>query len=257
MKATDADAAMVPLRRSGDVPLNHGLRSGTAGLDDESLATPDLVAQVADRLRQRILSGELAPHAELPPEGRMTETFGVSRTVVREAMRHLRAQDLVEVTRGRRPRVRPVDPQSAIDTLNTYVLRSGATLYQLIEVRRALESEVAGLAAARATEGQLAALVEANEQMRVAATSELRVHHDWLFHERLAEASNNPIFVLLTKTIASLFELSLVRTSHSDANVAYASHGRLISAIRRQDPRLARDVALENLQLTEYDLERS
>lgn len=222
---------------------------------EQPIQTQSLVTQVVARLREQILSGRLAPEAMLPSEAQMVNSFGVSRTVIREALRHLRAQGLVEVTRGRRPHVKPVETQAAIEMIHSIIQRSDCTLAHLVEVRRALESEVASLAAVRATPAQVQAMCDANEAMLTAATVEQRIQNDWHFHERFAEASNNPIFVLLLKTVAGLFQESLRKTSHSGAQVAYDAHSRLISAIKLQDPQLSRAITLENLHMTELDLE--
>lgn len=217
--------------------------------------TTDLVTHVTTDLRNRILDGQLPPDSDLPPEGRLAEMYNVSRTVVREAMRHLRSQGLVTVGRGRKPRVNPVSSQAAIETLNTMLRRSDGSVMHLLEVRRALEGEVASLAARRATDEQVASVVQANEDLRQAAGVAQRIRCDWLFHERLAEASNNPLFVLLVQTVAGLFQELMRRTSHSDTAVVYAAHNRLIDALRRHDPDGARRIALDNLELTRHDLE--
>ena len=72
-------------------------------------------------MREQIVSGEFASGGTMPPEGKLCETMGVSRTVIREAMRMLGAQGLVEVSQGRRPRVRPADPQTVVETFGTYL----------------------------------------------------------------------------------------------------------------------------------------
>lgn len=214
----------------------------------------DLVALVTDDIRRRILEGELKADSELPPEARLAEIFDVSRTVVREAMRNLRGQGLVEVGRGRKPRVKPVGPQPAIEALNAMLRRSDGSLSHLVEVRRALELEVAALAAERASDAQIEEIAEANEALRSAPSVEQRIICDWRFHERLAEATNNPLFVLLVRTVAGLFQELMRRTAHSDTEVIYAGHQRLLAAIRRRDIDAARRIALANLEVTREDL---
>ncbi len=221
------------------------------------LRTPNLVGEVATILRRRILAGELPAGGELPPTEQLAETFGVSRTVIREALRHLQAQDLVEVERGRRPRVKPVDAQAAIDTLNAMLRRTDGSLEDLIEVRQALEVRVADLAAQRATDAQLQAMVDANDAMLAARKVEDRLRNDWLFHERLAEASNNQLFIILVKTISGLFQELLRATSGSDVKFAHQAHARLIEAVRQHDSAQAQQVALQNLRWTRQDLEQS
>ena len=70
----------------------------------------DLVQEVTERLREQILAGAFDADRSLPPEGQLGQALGVSRTVIREAMRILAAQGLVEVSQGRTPRVKPADP---------------------------------------------------------------------------------------------------------------------------------------------------
>lgn len=214
----------------------------------------DLVAQVTSDLRRRILEGELPADSELPSESRLAEMFDVSRTVVREAMRNLRGQGLVEVGRGRKPRIKPVGPQPAIEALNAMLRRADGSLLHLLEVRRALESEVAYLAAQRASPTQIEMLAQTNEQLLAAADLEQRISCDWRFHERLAEATNNPLFVLLVRTVGGLFEDLMRRTAHSDTQVVYAGHARLLKAIRERHADEARRIALDNLESTRRDL---
>jgi len=221
------------------------------------LRMPDLVAEVAAELRRRILSGELEPEMDLPTTEQMSESFGVSRTVVREALRHLQAQELITVARGRRPRVKPVDAQAAIDTLNAMLRRSKGSLENLLEVRQALEVQVAAMAARRASPEQLNAMSDANEDMLIARRVEDRIRNDWTFHEQLAEASHNPLFVILTKTVSGLFQELLRATAGSDVKRAYEGHARLLDALRRHDDVLAQRIVIENLAQTREDLQRS
>lgn len=216
---------------------------------------PDLVTHVTTGLRKHIVAGKLRPGSELPPEARLAESFGVSRTVIREAMRHLRSQGLVEVMRGRKPRVKAASSDASVDAIYLMLQRSEASLSHLLEVRRALESEIAALAAARATPEQLRSIVEANEELLAAITVAKRIECDWAFHERMAEASNNPLFVLLMKTIVGLFQESMRRTlPHSDVHVVYAEHAELIKAIQAKDVAAAQRIALSNLARTQEDL---
>ena len=91
----------------------------------------DLVDQVVTHLRARILAGE-----SLPSEGDLSESFGVSRTVIREAMRSLRAQGLVVMSQGSRPRVAEVDARPTVESRALLLARSRTTLLGLTEVRR-------------------------------------------------------------------------------------------------------------------------
>src|SRR3954468_11073109 len=125
--------------------------------------TTDLVQALGDRVR----SGRLQPGAKLPPEGAIMEEFGVSRTVVREAISRLQAAGMVETRHG----------------IGTFVLGHGdgssfriapaqlATLHDVIgvlELRMAVETESAALAAVRRTADNLLALRSALDAFAVA-----------------------------------------------------------------------------------------
>ncbi|MFW6059719.1 MAG: FadR/GntR family transcriptional regulator [Phycisphaeraceae bacterium] len=209
---------------------------------------------MTDDLRRWIFEGKLEPDSELPSQAELADRFNVSRTVVREAMRNLSGQGLIDVGRGRKPRIKPVDPQAAIETLNAMLRRADGSLEHLLEVRRTIEGEVAALAAERASTAQVEQLVQANEDLRNARKLDRRIACDWRFHECLAEATNNPLFVLLIKTLGGLFDELLRRTSHSDTQVVYEAHSRLIDAVRRHHAGDARRIALANLELTRHDL---
>jgi DNA-binding FadR family transcriptional regulator len=109
------------------------------------LAARPLVEQVVDSLRERIVSASYQATGELPPQHDLCRELGVSRTVVREAMQRLQSQGLIELSQGRRPRIRPASHGAIADNLQVLMRRSAASLLHLAEVRLPLEAEIAGL----------------------------------------------------------------------------------------------------------------
>ena len=216
---------------------------------------PDMVAAVLEQLGEQIMNGGFGPDGVLPPEGTLAETFGVSRTVIREAMRTLRAQGLVEVSQGRAPRVKPAGPEAAIASLELLLRRSEGSLLHLLEARRPIESEIARLAAERATPEQIEQLEQENLRLRQASSLDERVEADVQFHRLLAESAGNPVFGLLLETIAGLLRESRRQTiAQSGIEIAAAGHTAILEAVRRHDGNRAKDAMLEHLQLAERDL---
>jgi GntR family transcriptional repressor for pyruvate dehydrogenase complex len=219
------------------------------------LDRPDMVAEVLSRLSERILSGGFDPDGVLPPEGALAQSFGVSRTVIREAMRTLRSQGLVEVSQGRAPRVKPADARTVIASLDLLLRRGAGTLLHLVEARRPLEGEIAALAADRATSDHLAGLEAAIDQLVAAGTQAQRVEADVQFHRVLAESTGNPVFGLLLETLAGLLRESRRQTiAQSGVEMALAGHRAVLEAVRRKDAASARQAMLEHLVLAERDL---
>ena len=206
-------------------------------------------------MREEIFAGQYGSSGPLPPEGKLCESFDVSRTVVREAMRILRAQGLVEVSQGRVPRVRPVDTRPAIDSLQVLLHRSDATLLHLAEVRRPLETEIAALAARRATAAHIKAVEAAIKQQAAARTLKRQGNADVLFHDLLAVATGNPVFPLLLTTLARPLRQSRQKTITRTGNErALTGHRAILEAVRRQDPAAAREAMKEHLTMAEEDL---
>lgn len=192
---------------------------------------------------------------ELPSEAELGERLGVSRTVLREAMKHLQAQGLVVLAQGKRARVRPADPQAAIESLDALLRRSEGSLLHLVEVRRPLEAEIVELAARRATPAALAEAEAAIDAQEAAATLEARIDADLRFHRALARATGNPVFVLLLDALAGLMRASRRKSLGKHGNRIPVDHHReILAAIRRRDPARARAALLAHLGLNERHL---
>ena len=216
------------------------------------LERPNLVNAVVRQLQNEILDGPYPPGTVLPSEGALSKQFGVSRTVLREAMRILVSRGLVTVSQGRVARVRAVDPEPVVDSLSTFLKRSGYSPLALLEVRRSLETEAAALAAMRATPEHIAALETAMERHAQAVGLEEVAKADVEFHERLAEATENPVFLLLQRTLAQLMKQYLVETmSHLAPDYSGPGHAAIVAAIKARDAVAARESMIAHLQAAE------
>jgi GntR family transcriptional repressor for pyruvate dehydrogenase complex len=214
---------------------------------------PSLVKKAEDRLRRQIL--KRGDHDLLPSQGELAATLGVSRTVLREAMKHLEAEGLVEIAQGRRIRVKPAGPQASMRTLDAMLRRSDASLAQLLEVRRPLEGEIAALAAERILPEELLELENTLVDLRVQQVLDRRVDADLLFHRTLAVATRNPVFPLLLDTLAGLLRASRYASigTHGAA-AAVEGHQEILDAVKARNPKAAREAMLRHLQANEKQL---
>ncbi len=221
-------------------------------------AEGDLVAQVIDHLRKEIVSGIYAAGTTLPSEGSMAESMAVSRTVIREAMRSLRSQGLIVMSQGARPRVAEVDLRPTVESFELLLKRSRTTLLQLTEVRRPLEATIAALAAERSGDAHVAALQAAIDDLERATTLADRVDADIRFHELLAEATGNPVFCVLLKTLGGLLVASRRRTIQSAGpKPALIGHREILAAIRKGDAKAAEAAMRRHLDWAEDDIRRT
>jgi DNA-binding FadR family transcriptional regulator len=163
-----------------------------------------LVDRVVAEIGRAIIAGQLAPDTNLPPERELALQLGVSRTVVREAVRILVAKGLAEARHGLGTKVRRVTQQQIAEPLLLLLQTShgSITVEHLATVRSILEIEIAGLAAAQATPAELEALRLAYEAMVAAKeTPALLATRDAEFHQLLARLTHNPLLVILADSI--------------------------------------------------------
>src|SRR5947207_12535624 len=144
-----------------------------------------------DQLAGEIKSGRLAPGARLPTEEALTRAARVSRTVVREAVAALRAEGLVITRQGVGAFV-SAEPQRAPFRIEPERLQSLDEILNVMELRRGVEIESAGLAAERATKAQIRAITHALEGIEQAThAGGSAVDEDLAFHRAIAEATGN------------------------------------------------------------------
>ncbi|MGI5291069.1 FadR/GntR family transcriptional regulator [Nonomuraea polychroma] len=197
--------------------------------------------QLVDTLTARIQEGVIRPGERLPTESDLVETYGVSRTVVREAIARLKAAGLIETQHGRgsfvlaRPSTTGFDPAPA---------RSRQEVLDLLDFRMGVEVEAAGLAAARRTEAGLTGLREALESFESAAGHpSAAVNADYLFHLRIALVTGNRYFADLLASLGPsmiIMPRERLRPDRPDFARIVAEHDHIYAAIRRQDAEAAR-----------------
>jgi GntR family transcriptional repressor for pyruvate dehydrogenase complex len=178
----------------------------------EKVQASRLYEQVAEQIRARIIAHEVHPGDKLASESELAGEFGVSRTVIREALKLLENQQLVEVRHGSGTYVCEPGPDAVAEALSTLSTFRGASVFDLHDVREILEVEVAALAAENATEEQKAELGRLLDLMHQAgADPEEYVRLDLLFHATLARATGNEVFLLLIEPLADLLVQSRLR----------------------------------------------
>lgn len=220
-----------------------------------------LVDQVTTRLETLVIENALQAGDLLPPERELCALLGVSRTVVREAVRSLVARGLLEVRQGRGTIVRFPDPAMASQII-THMLRSrgaGQVAFPRVhEVRRLLEVEIAGLAAQRRTDADLREIAALLEPTAQAGDPETWARADVAFHARLADATHNLLFPVLLASMAEvLMELRLTAARLPETQAtAQRHHADIHAAIEARSPAAARKAMLRHMAEAEGSFQR-
>jgi GntR family transcriptional regulator, transcriptional repressor for pyruvate dehydrogenase complex len=207
----------------------------------------NLTDDVEGRIRDRIVGGDVGPGDKLPSESELREEFGVSRTVIREAISRLQAAGLVETYHGKGTfvLVRPSDEPFSPDA---HRIRTAQDRVELLELRTGLEVEAAALAASRRTPAQLAAIAGALESFRHSRSKpSATLDADFRFHLAIAAATANRYFpdllASLGPTMIAMPQTRLrapgeaARDPHFERVVV--EHEAIYSGIERQDGRAA------------------
>jgi GntR family transcriptional repressor for pyruvate dehydrogenase complex len=217
---------------------------------------PRLSDQVADALTELILSGRLQVGDRLPSERELCEQFGVSRPVVREAVRSLIAKRLLADHPRRGHVVARVESASVSESLLLFVRGRPLDYSQISEIRRVLEVETAGLAAERASAEQVEALGAAAARMTVGLPADEAALIDIEFHRLIAQMTGNEYFVMFLDSLREVLR-QVQRPTLADPKIVKgvrAAHRRIFLAIQAHDPDAARAAMRTHLATAERQM---
>jgi GntR family transcriptional repressor for pyruvate dehydrogenase complex len=225
----------------------------------QRLAAPgSLTDRATEALTRLVAGGEYPAGARLPTELELAGRFGVSRTVVREAVARLKSAGLVESRQGSGVFVREPNLEMRFQLDPRTIRGSLAAVLEVVEVRRALESEAAALAAVRHTRAQLAELRAALAGIaREEAAGRDGVRADVALHRAITRASGNRHFPALWDFIGPLLDVAIRATRANEARRAdlaaqvRAEHRAIVDAIAHGDAAAARAAALRHMDMAE------
>lgn len=210
----------------------------------KELTRESLAEQVAKSLRDYIYN-TLEPDDVLPSTATLVQEYNVSRIVIREALKYLEAQDIIEVANGKRARVKPISAIVLRDFFHRATLFEKKTLLELLEVRRGIEIESARLAAMRRNAEEvfrMKAIV--NEMNKHLSNPESFAELDLTLHQTIAKATRNSMFIYLIETIRDTQKETILEGLHSRLNKGIfvgiqAYHAEIVAAIDAQNPEKA------------------
>jgi DNA-binding FadR family transcriptional regulator len=216
-----------------------------------------------DLLGEAIVSGQHAPGSVVPPEPTLCEQLGVSRTVVREAIKSLVAKGLVSTGPKVGTRVLPAEQWNWFDPdVVAWHSRAGLTrefLRDLQELRRVVEPAAVRMAAVRATPQDLAQIEAAYAGMQDAIENGGDyVRHDLAFHQGLLRACQNRMMVQMSKALSALlrtsFEISTAKRGGPAQSLPL--HRAVLDAVIARDPLRAERACLVLIDGAQADIEQ-
>lgn len=200
---------------------------------------------VADRLVDMIAARELREGDNLPSEAELARRFNVSKPTVREALKRLAAYGVVATRQGKPSTIRPLGPEVLEGFFRLLVRSRDEGLREAVELRRAIETGIAELAAARATTQDLLDLRRALERMAGHVdTLDPWLEADLAFHQALARCSRNELMAHTVEGMAPIMHYTMrllgTQLDLRDVPATLARHAAIVAAVEARDAAAAR-----------------
>ena len=191
---------------------------------------------LVDKITNSIINGELSIGELLPPENKLCEIFGVSRSILREAIRALVSKGLVEVKQGHGTFVRLPRIEIPEEAVRNYLMTNPFSLQQLMEIRTPIEMEAARLAAERREEKHLDLMEESMQILSTESSVDAYADADEFFHQAIIDASKNPLFRIMIRSImVNLHVGRQLSIRHFGTEAFIEEHQAILDAIRNME----------------------
>ena len=210
----------------------------TAKTEFEAVRKTKLYEQVVQQIQHLITEGLLKPGDKLPPERELAETFQVSRSSVRDAIRTLELMGLVEPRQGEGTVVCDLSADSLVNPLSAMLVRKRKLVGELLDMRKMIEPPLAARAADHASPEEIAYLEEIlHRQKEKVLRGEAAIDEDSEFHYAVATAAKNSVVLKVLDVLMDLLRESRDRSLQVEGRLqkSFAGHRRILSAIKRRD----------------------
>ncbi len=230
----------------------------------DSIKHTKISEEIVNQIKRLIVDGKLRPGDRLPPERELIKELGVSRPSLREALNSLVAMGFLEVKQAKRTFVKSVTSKMIEDPLFLLIKADAQKIFDLVEVRKAIESWGAFLAAQRASEEDIQRMEGIVQDMK-SAVEEGRPweKQDTDFHLVVAQATHNTIQIHMMSTIYDLLMEYMsaifagIFTDCDKARILFQQHYQIFTAIKNRSPEKARERILKHLDYVESELKTS
>jgi GntR family transcriptional repressor for pyruvate dehydrogenase complex len=204
----------------------------------EAVKKTKLYEKVAQQIKEMMRDGLLKPGDRLPPERELAESFKVSRSSLRDAIRMLEVMGLLAPRQGEGTIVCEVSAESLMNPLSSMLLHKRELVSEMLDLRRMIEPPLAGRAAIRATAEELSRLEDILRRQKAKVDrGELAVEEDSEFHYAIAEAAKNTVVLRVVDVFMDLLRESRARSLQVQGRLqkSFAGHQLIFRAIKRRN----------------------
>lgn len=211
----------------------------------------NITEQVFEQMKKQIVTGKWVAGDKLPSENELSETFGVSRVTVRQALQKLTALGLVETRTGEGSFISS-SPGGMLNSMLPLAYLGEHSILQVLEFRKVIETETAGLAAQKATESDIENLSDILQQMKQYKDDKTRFAKlDLDFHFAIAKMTQNDLIISIHTILKDVLSSSMKGiVGHLGHEVGIRYHEKLIKSISLNDYERTKGIMGEHLDET-------
>lgn len=228
---------------------SHNLKAAMAPIDRAGIT--ELVVQ---RIKELLERGELKAGSRLPPERELAEMLHISRPSLRTALKALSVMGIINAKPGAGTYIAESLPEVFTEPMRFMTLINNTSDEEMFEARLIIEAGLAELAAERAVEEDIKAMIVELDGMRANMNDpENYLKHDIQFHQAIAKAADNKLMSGVMDTVSQLlFNLRRETIRHAgDFEEANDWHQKIIEAIKKHDPKRAKETLTGHLRASQ------
>ena len=201
-----------------------------------SIERRSVAMQLLERIKSALIRGELKPGDYLPSESELTQSLGIGKSSVREAIKMLQAIGIVEVRRGQGTVIRREPGDPIVDPMAFGMILARGMTRDVLEFRRMFEPAYTQQAMQAATAADHEQIRQTIDDMEIAiAKGEQTASHDVAFHRAILNATHNPMTIRVGETLLQLIEAALETSMQTLPEVALKDHKAIYQAFQAGD----------------------
>lgn len=210
--------------------------------------------QVIDQIKEMIKNGTLKRGDKLPSERDLVEQLGVSRASIREALRVLEIIGLLDCRQGEGNFIKSDYGNGLFEPLSVMFMLNESKAEEIFELRRAIETETAALAAKQVTDDELNEMLDLINKMKTSEDEEEMVIYDRKFHYKIAQASRNFLILNILNAVSNLMDSFIkdarwmIIKNHGRANIDF-QHEQLWKALKNHNSGEAAEAMRKHLEM--------
>lgn len=201
-----------------------------------SIDRSSIAFQILERIKTALIRGELMPGDYLPSETELTQSLGIGKSSVREAIKMLQAIGIVEVRRGQGTIIRREPGEPLVDPMAFGMILARGMTRDVLEFRGMFEPAYTQQAMIKATAEDHIRIRQSIDDMEAAiANGEQTSHHDVAFHRAILHATHNPMTIRVGETLLQLIEAALETSMQVLPETALKDHKAIYAAFEMKD----------------------